>query len=313
MKNVGSCNAMPGNITTTGIFSQPAYHRAWQDGPMQTFASYDGTRLAYHEKGSGAPLVCVPGGPGRASAYLGDLGGLSAHRTLVLLDNRGTGDSAVPDDPKTYRCERLVEDVEALRAHLGLERVDLLAHSAGGNIAVLYAARHPERVERLVLVCPSWRATDLEIDEDEWMARIRRRKDEQWSPEAYAALMAWDAGDGGSETRLRAAPLFYGPWTEEAAANAAADQAQRSPAAADGFGVDGAFGDPAQTRAALAALTAPALLIGGELDPAPPERLLREYAAMFPAGRLVVRPGAGHSPWIDDPAAFVATVAGFLG
>lgn len=51
-------------------------------------------------------------------------------RQLVLLDLRGTGDSAVPDDPATYRCDRQAADVEALRAHLGLERVDLLAHSA---------------------------------------------------------------------------------------------------------------------------------------------------------------------------------------
>jgi len=77
----------------------------------------------------------------QASAYLGDLGGLSAHRSLVLLDLRGTGESAVPADPASYRCDRLVDDVEALRAHLGMEQIDLLGHSAGGALAVLYAAR----------------------------------------------------------------------------------------------------------------------------------------------------------------------------
>src|SRR4029450_2944157 len=46
------------------------------------------------------PLVCLPGGPGRAADYLGDLGGLSAHRQLVLLDNRGTGASATPAAPR---------------------------------------------------------------------------------------------------------------------------------------------------------------------------------------------------------------------
>ena len=59
---------------------------------MGRFRSYDGTELAYHVQGRGPLLVCLPGGPGRSSAYLGDLGGLSAHRTLVLLDTRGTGD-----------------------------------------------------------------------------------------------------------------------------------------------------------------------------------------------------------------------------
>ena len=48
---------------------------------MSTFTSFDGTRLAYTELGTGPRLVCLPGGPGRASAYLEYLGGLAAERT----------------------------------------------------------------------------------------------------------------------------------------------------------------------------------------------------------------------------------------
>jgi pimeloyl-ACP methyl ester carboxylesterase len=58
----------------------------------------------------GWPADRVPGGPMQASAYLGDLGGLSAHRSLVLLDLRGTGESAIPADPATYRCDRQVAE-----------------------------------------------------------------------------------------------------------------------------------------------------------------------------------------------------------
>jgi pimeloyl-ACP methyl ester carboxylesterase len=132
---------------------------------MSTFAAPDGTTLAYHVLGSGtgAPLVCLPGGPMLASAYLGDLGGLAAHRRLVLLDLRGTGDSATPDDPASYRCDRQVGDVEALRAHLGLERIDLLGHSAGGSLAVGYAAEHPQRIGSIVLVTPSSRAIGVDV------------------------------------------------------------------------------------------------------------------------------------------------------
>src|SRR4051812_14770210 len=94
----------------------------------------DGTRLAVHSAGTGDPLVCLPGGPMLDSAYLRDLGGLTAHRTLVRLDLRGTGASAEPADPATYRCDRQVADVDAVRRHLGLDRLDLLAHSAGANL-----------------------------------------------------------------------------------------------------------------------------------------------------------------------------------
>ncbi len=107
-----------------------------------SFPSYDGARLAYRPAGEGRPLVCLPGGPGRGADYLGDLGGLGrrAGCELIIFEPRGTGASAVPDDPATYRCDRMAQDVEALRAHLRLDQIDLLGHSAGADLALLYAA-----------------------------------------------------------------------------------------------------------------------------------------------------------------------------
>jgi pimeloyl-ACP methyl ester carboxylesterase len=88
---------------------------------MPSFASYDGTEIGYRVLGDGRPLVCLPGGPGRAAVYLGDLGGLPNSRQLVLADLRGVGMSADPADPATFRVDRLVNDVESLRNHLGLD------------------------------------------------------------------------------------------------------------------------------------------------------------------------------------------------
>ena len=86
---------------------------------MPFFHTYDGTELTYHLQGEGEPLICVPGGPMRAAVYLGDLGGLSAHRQLVLLDLRGTGESAVPDDPATYRRRVPTQDETEVRSSAG--------------------------------------------------------------------------------------------------------------------------------------------------------------------------------------------------
>jgi pimeloyl-ACP methyl ester carboxylesterase len=130
---------------------------------VTVFSSADGTRLAYHVVGEGEPLICLPGGPMMSSAYLGDLGGLSEQRSLVRLGLRGTGESDEPADPMSYRCDRQVDDVEALRTQLGRERIDLVAHSAGGTLTVLYAARYPGRVDHLVLVTPSPRVVGVEI------------------------------------------------------------------------------------------------------------------------------------------------------
>ncbi|MFE9650446.1 alpha/beta fold hydrolase [Streptomyces sp. NPDC006365] len=69
---------------------------------MTAFSAHDGTQLAYHVLGDGPPVICLPGGM-QDSVYLGDLGGLSAHRQLIRLDLRGTGHSATPQDTASCR------------------------------------------------------------------------------------------------------------------------------------------------------------------------------------------------------------------
>lgn len=162
----------------------------------QTFTAPDGTRLAYDVRGAGVPIVCVPGGPMLDSAYLGDLGGLDELRRLVRLDLRGTGASDVPADPTSYRCDRQVGDLEALREHLGLERMDLLGHSAGANLVHRYVERHPDRVSGLVLVTPSTRALDLPITHDmsawESPAWVEEFRNNPQAAQEYAADGAFD-------------------------------------------------------------------------------------------------------------------------
>ncbi|MET8083306.1 alpha/beta hydrolase [Micromonospora sp. NPDC005237] len=279
---------------------------------MPTFAAWDGTTLAYRSLGGGDPLICLPGGPMRDSAYLGDLGGLSSHRSLVRLDLRGTGRSAVPSDASSYRCDRLVADVETLRVHLGLDRLDLLGHSAGANVALQYAARHPDRVRRLALITPSTRAVGLEATAALRQEVIRARTGERWYPEAASALESMVTGRATGDAWQAIAPFFYGRWDTAARAHQAVEAAQRNQEAARMFGADGAF-DPPATRAALAAHPRPVLLLAGELDLGAPPGLVAQLAELMPGAELVVQPGAGHYPWLDDADSFTATVSAFLG
>ena len=279
---------------------------------MVTFGAADGTRLAYHRAGAGRPLLCLPGGPMQASAYLGDLGGLSAHRSLVLLDLRGTGASAAPADPGTYRCDRQVGDVEALRAQLGLDRVDLLAHSAGAALALLYAARHPDRVGRLALITPSPRPVDLEVTDLDRQRVAELRRGEPWFPDAAGALERIRSGEATDADWEAITPLTYGRWDAAARAHHAQEATQQNAGAAAAYDAPGAL-DPDATRAALAGLAAPVLLLAGGYDVALPPDRAADYAALFPRAELAVQPGAGHFPWLDDPAWFARTLAGFLG
>ncbi|MBM7493159.1 pimeloyl-ACP methyl ester carboxylesterase [Micromonospora luteifusca] len=278
---------------------------------ITTFAALDGTTLAYRTIGGGEPLVCLPGGPMRDSAYLGDLGGLGAHRTLVILDNRGTGRSAVPADSSTYRCDRLVDDVEALRRHLGLDRLDLLGHSAGANVALQYLTRHSDRVGRLALITPSTRAVGLTATAALRQEVTQARTTEPWFPAAAAALDSIAEGWVSPEAWEAIAPLFYGRWNAAAQAHQAAEADQRNEEAARIFGDEGAF-DPPATRTALTAHRGAVLLLAGAVDFGAPPGLVAQLDELIPHAELVVQPGAGHFPWLDDADAFTATVVAFL-
>ena len=283
---------------------------------MSTFAAADGTRLSYTEVGSGPRLVCVPGGPGRASAYLEDLGGLAESRTLVLLDNRATGRSEVPADPSTLRFDRLADDVEALRQHLGDDPVDLLGHSAGTVVAQAYAAAHPDRLRSLVLVTPVdalQRGPAARAD----VPAIRAR------PGGGAVVRRGRRGAGGARRRrpgrssrrwcARPRPFYYGRWDERTQAHAASADRQMSPRAELGFGAGGEQVDVPALLAGLRRVTAPVLVVGAELDGATGVEAVHTVAACFPSAQTAVLPRAGHFPWVDEPEAFRAAVSAFLG
>ncbi|WP_405649886.1 alpha/beta fold hydrolase [Streptomyces sp. NBC_00019] len=278
---------------------------------MPTFTTPDGTTLAYHATGEGPPLVCLPGGPMQASAYLGDLGGLGAHRTLIRLDLRGTGDSATPEHPASYRCDRQVDDVEALREELGLDHLDVLAHSAGANLAALYTARHPDRVARLALITPSVYAVGIAVTAEDRLSTARLRQDEEWFATAYAALESLNAGRPAPDAWQAIAPFWFARWDEEAKAVRAAEDEQRNDEAAAAYGSEGAF-DPEATRAALAGFAGRVLVLAGEVDVAGPRRAMAEYAGLFPEAESVVQERAAHFPWLDDARRFVAETARFF-
>lgn len=280
------------------------------------FRSYDDTALAYHVLGAGPPLICVPGGPARASSYLGDLGGLSRQRTLILLDQRGTGESDEPADPATYRCDRLVDDLEALRIHLGLERMDLLGHSAGGGVAQLYSARFPHRVARLTLLTPSLHAVGLPpVGMSE---ALTARSGEWWYASARTAWDAWTEAVAAGTTSAElaglwpaVAPFLYGRWDERARAHSEADAWERSHPGTDGH-FAGFEPDVPAIRDALKALEAPVLVVAGERDLMPTPAAAEQLAGLFGNAEVAVIAGGGHYPWLDEPAAFTRTVLAFL-
>jgi pimeloyl-ACP methyl ester carboxylesterase len=276
---------------------------------MPYFSAPDGTKLAYHVLGTGTPLICLPGGPMQASVYLSDLGGPDAQ--LIKLDLRGTGDSETPADLATYRCDRQVDDVEAIREHLGLDTVNLLGHSAGANLAVSYAARHPERVHSLILLTPSVFAVGIDQPAEVRREIVQLRAGEPWFDDAAAAFERIAAGQGTDADWDAITPFQYGRWNAAAQANFAREETQLNKAAAAIFRSEGAF-DPPAIRGALASLDVPVLLIAGTFDIGASPRVVAEYARLFRNATLEALPEGGHFPWLDDPNWLGQTLSAFV-
>lgn len=272
----------------------------------------DGLRLAYRLSGTGPPLVCQSGGPGRASTYLRDLGGLTASRTLVLLDSRGTGASDRPDSPDKLQAQHLADDLDDVREHLGLDTMDLLAHSAGAVVAQIYAAAHQHRINRLVLVTPSGRLQGHTGDDIPVI--VESRRGEPGYDEAIAAHEAYDHAPASERRRLDAItrPLMYGIWNDVTAAHAAAASSEMDRAAEANFRPPPGALDERKITAALADVTAPVLVVAGDKDGATGVAGARAVAAAFKDARVVVLQGIGHFPWVEQPAAFVPVVTDFL-
>ncbi|MDQ2742143.1 MAG: alpha/beta hydrolase [Chloroflexota bacterium] len=110
--------------------------------------------LAWYELGSGPTVLCLSGGPGDDHAYLRPVvEPLASQFRWILYDQRGAGRSVLEQlDEVTLQVDRLVEDLEALRRHLGQDRMRLVGHSWGANLALLYSATYPDHVDRVALV-----------------------------------------------------------------------------------------------------------------------------------------------------------------
>ncbi|NPT34021.1 alpha/beta fold hydrolase [Paraburkholderia xenovorans] len=135
--------------------SRPGARQASPQAPLTVDAlrTRDGHRVSFSVAGAadGVPVVVLHGGPGSGSQpgalRLFDL----TRFRVVLIDQRGTGASTPHGSVRHNRTDRLIEDIEAIRVRLGVERWGVLGGSWGAALALAYAGRHPQSVTGVVM------------------------------------------------------------------------------------------------------------------------------------------------------------------
>ena len=292
-----------------------------QEAPLAPGAhrmTVDGVGLWYRVAGKadGTPLVFLHGGPGEGSQAFQAIGGpaLEKSQRLVYLDQRGAGRSDRPKDAKYYTIPILVEDVEALRRHLGVEKIALLGHSFGTILALEYAARYPEHVAAVVLAAavPDFPAAialhcdRLEKADPAAFARAQIGR----GPTAYPRCDPFSAYEGAGMKAYVYRNMFPDPATGELV-----DRLD----AAEGLANTGEMGGALFAQGlvnyrftAPARITAPVLIVAGGKDYQAVIEPQRALAAALPHGRLLEYPDNGHFMFVEDPTRFARDVSGFL-
>jgi len=267
-------------------------------------------RLRLLETGSGAPVLFVHGtaGPGSWPALIRELRGF---RCLVL-DRPGWGLSSAVDFVG-HEYQALVADMlRGVLDGLGLERAHVVGGSIGDVWALRLAARHPARVNRVVLlgggpVVPQVRVPPVIrlIASPAGALMVRMPA----NPQRVRSILR-NSGHGASLDAGRFPESFI-DWRVALERDTHSMRNEREMVRAV---VRGNNWRPGLTfdDAELAAIERPTMCVYGTADPVGTADLWRHVTELVPRGKLVVLNGLGHQPWLDDPSGVAAEVDGFL-
>ena len=238
----------------------------------------NGINIYYEVYGSGEPILLIMGLGGSILGWHSQIPALSQHLQVIALDNRGTGRSDMP--ASEYSMSLFADDAAGLLQALGLESAHVFGVSMGGMIAQELALRRPSMVRSLILAATS--PCPLAMPP---------------SPEAFEATVKAQELD----PRQAFESTFWTGYSDEYLAANKEDLWRRAQAEA-------AYASPPEfwrrhydavvrhdTRDRLGAITAPALVIGGEDDPLVTAENSRYLAEHIPHAELILFPKARHS------------------
>lgn len=279
-----------------------------------TFTTATSATLTYFVTGHG-PLVIVNVAPGWGPAstlYQNTFGFLERDFTFVHLEPRGTRGSSFPADLRDMSSWHMSEDVESLRAHLGVDYLDgLMGHSNGGTIALWHAIRFPGRAKTLVLV--DAKARGLAAISDPVMRAVLAARPDQAAVEAFAK---WDPAkyhtdDEMAELMGQFLQLYVArPDRDLASLQAGFTNKPQIACAKHQFAAERQHDNQVPY---LDVVTARTLVVVGRQDFICPVVVSEFAAEKIPDATLVVLEDCGHMSWIEQQEKFGAAFRKFYG
>lgn len=250
----------------------------------------NGTTVAFVQSGEGPPLVLLHGAEADHSMFDAFAGHLAPRFTVIAYDQRDSGGTRNPPSP--YGFDDLADDAAALIAALGYRRAHVFGTSFGGAIAQVLAARHPERVDHLILSSTFRVGAPLPSINPDGFPRFLELRSRL--PDTLSEFAQYFFPREHIAAHPEVLRIFTGNTRD-------AEQRQRRAAI------------PARpVKVELSAITAPTLVLAGAEDRLIPPAHTLSLAREISGARTATIAGVGHVATIQDPAAVAAEVRRFL-
>jgi proline iminopeptidase len=284
--------------------------------PIEATLKTRNVTLRYRIAGNGPVLLMQsPGWGVGAELYERTMKPLEERFTVVYYDPRGSGKSS-RGRPEELNVGTFVEDLEALRKHLGLETFALMGHSHGGLIALHYAAKHPNRVSHLIPLdaqlighMPHCEVTEAHVQSLPRLPAWTKAMQELQEAGGFGALFSMTTDEEFSRLMRIAAPIYF---RDPAVATDLADYFDngRVPLATvqNVSASDGNY----PVMGILKQIRAATLVVAGLYDPVCPASTAVGAHSLIAGSKLAVFDQSAHFPWVEEPDKFFATVSEFL-
>ena len=273
----------------------------------------NGTELYYKIVGTGTPIVILHGGPGLDHTYLlPQMLKLAKHYRLIFFDQRACGRSTSAVDTNSITMNMFADDVEGIRQAFRLGKMNLMGHSWGGLVAMLYAVKYPTNLNSLILVNTTPASSELRNASIMVMAQRGTREDSL----ARVALGKTD----GFRTRqpkvmeqffrvLFRGSFFNRTYADSLTLSFDTSYATKSRLMQQLYKDKNAITYDLHPR--LGRIECPTLIVGSTYDTSVPESNEQIHKSIK-GSTLVVLDSCGHFPYIEAPKKFFGEVERFL-
>lgn len=305
-----SCKETPkSNTPTSTEATEKKDTTTLDDGKM---LAINGTQIFVKTIGQGEPILVIHGGPGLDHTYfLPQMEGLAKDHELIFYDQRASGKSSANLDSTQVSLDLFIEDIEAIRQGFQLKKINILGHSFGGILAMKYAIKHPEKVDKLILSNSSGAAAKYMRQESEKL-QARITEDDRLAQQLVIQSDNFKAGKASAYEDLFRIffqkEFFNREMAEQLTLTFPPNFVQNTKTL--GY-LNKDMGANYDFEAELAQIKAPTLVLYGDFEILSTSAG-KAIADKIPDATFVSLKDCGHFPFIEKPEAYFKEITSFL-